>query len=478
MNAKIERISELSQYMSDNDSLSSDLFSYFHMFGTHRTLRRLGMEKSKGVPCSTLLIFLCLFRICGNSIFSFYRNRFYGLATYGKNCFYRLQNMESMDWRRLLLSTGKSFFRLVRKADTEHPELPHVFIIDDTTLEKTGKRMEFIGRVFDHTCHTCVLGYKLLTLSFFDGVSHIPLDFSLHAEKGKKGNYGMSGRELSKRYHKKRLCGTPGKLRSMEVDKPKYETALQMLRRAWKNGIHASYVLMDNWFDSHNFISGIRQVGNGSLHIICTVKKDRSRSFVVDGKRYTAEHIIATRERKYVRMCRTYKCRYILQDALFGEVPVRVFFIQYGKTGEWAVLMTTDRSLNFKKAFEYYQIRWHVEVMYRECKQYLRLGKCQSNDFDAQIADTTLAFMTYTMLSLKKRLSEYATIGELFRPLQRECLAMTLWQRILPLAARILEKIAERAHRSIKELFGKEEDNAQPDWLERLSINYLRTEWG
>lgn len=52
--------------------------------------------------------------------------------------------------------------------------------------------------------------------------------------------------------------------------------------------------------------------------------------------------------------------------------------------------------------------------MYRECKQYLRLGKCQSNDFNAQIADATLAFMIYTMLSLKKRLCEYETFGEFF----------------------------------------------------------------
>ena len=41
---------------------------------------------------------------------------------------------------------------------------------------------------------TC-LGYKLLTLSFFDGKSCIPLDCSLHAEKGKKGDYSLSSKE-------------------------------------------------------------------------------------------------------------------------------------------------------------------------------------------------------------------------------------------------------------------------------------------
>lgn len=163
----------------------------------------------------------------------------------------------------------------------------------------------------------------------------------------------------------------------------------------------------------------------------------------MQGKKYNATSIIASRERLHARTCREYKCRYIRLDAEFSNIPVRLFFIQYGKKGEWTVLLTTDRTLNFKKAFEYYQIRWNVEVMYRECKQYLRLGKCQSNDFDAQIADATLAFMAYTMISLKKRMCEYETFGELFRTLQQECLAMTLWHRVLRQFIQVLQKISQ-----------------------------------
>ncbi|MCR5068510.1 MAG: hypothetical protein K6A78_01685 [Prevotella sp.] len=52
---------------------------------------------------------------------------------------------------------------------------------------------------------------------------------------------------------------------------------------------------------------------------------------------------------------------------------------------------------------KYYQIRWNQEVMYREGKQYLGLGKCQSTDFDTQIADCTLSLLTYTILTLYRR---------------------------------------------------------------------------
>lgn len=472
MNAKIAKLDELSQLIQDKDSLSQDLVSYFRLFGIRSILHRIGMNKSKGSSSYELIILLSIFRICGESIFTFHRNGFYGLCHFGKNCFYRLQNSPLMDWRRLLLSTARSFFALVRKSGAEPAEGPRMFILDDTTLEKTGKCMEFIGRVFDHTSHAYVLGYKLLSLSFFDGVSHIPLDFSIHAEKGKKGNYGMSATELSARYRKKRPSGSPGRSRGIEVAQSKLESALQMLKRAWKHGLRASYVVMDNWFDSHNLISAIRQVGNGGLHVICTVKKSRTRVFTVDGRKFNAAHIIASRERLHARTCRQYKCRYIRLDADFSGNPVRLFFIQCGKQGEWIVLLTTDRSLNFRKTFEYYQARWNVEVMYRECKQYLRLGKCQSNDFDAQIADATLAFMAYTMLSLKKRLCEYETFGELFRSLKKECMAMTLWQRVLRQVMEAFRRVTERTVHKKGSPQGKE-GGSRSTFLEDLLNVYM-----
>ncbi len=79
--------------------------------------------------------------------------------------------------------------------------------------------------------------------------------------------------------------------------------------------------------------------------------------------------------------------------------------------------------------------------MYRESKQYLGLGKCQSTDFDAQIADCTLALATYTILTLYRRFGEYETMGELFRLMQADLMALTLWQRILLIMALILYRL-------------------------------------
>ena len=157
-----------------------------------------------------------------------------------------------------------------------------------------------------------------------------------------------------------------------------------------------------------------------------------------DGKyRHTGKELVALNERKAMT-CRKYKCRYFRKDVVFEGTPIRLFFVQYGKITTWNILLTTDKGLSFIKVFEYYQIRWNQEMMYRESKQYLGLGKCQSTDFDAQIADCTLALATYTILTLYRRFGEYETMGELFRLMQADLMALTLWQRILPIMAQIL----------------------------------------
>jgi hypothetical protein len=66
----------------------------------------------------------------------------------------------------------------------------------------------------------------------------------------------------------------------------------------------------------------------------------------------------------------------------------------------WFLLITTDLSLSFTKAMELYQIRWGIEVLFKECKQYLRLGKAQNTCFCGQIADISLTFITYIIFAL------------------------------------------------------------------------------
>ena len=164
MNAKIALFSELSKFLGDKTSVCSDFLSLLFRFQLGRSLSKLKMEKEKGAKSIELLQYLLIFRLCGQSIHQSLHQQFEELIEGGKNQFYRFLTRPRMDWRRLLLATAKSFFRIVREESVD-AEQERYFILDDTTLEKTGLCMEGISRVFDHVAQKCVLGYKLLMLS-------------------------------------------------------------------------------------------------------------------------------------------------------------------------------------------------------------------------------------------------------------------------------------------------------------------------
>ena len=68
--------------------------------------------------------------------------------------------------------------------------------------------------------------------------------------------------------------------------------------------------------------------------------------------------------------------------------------IKYGRNSAWNILLTTDTTMSFVKAFEVYQIRWNIEVMYKETKQYIPKKDSFDNYTDKRI------------MSIQKKLNE------------------------------------------------------------------------
>ena len=143
MEAKIEKISELSKLLSIKTRMSDDLFHLFGKFGIGHLLSRLSLEKYDGVCASELILFLCLFRIVGESINYICKHKIYELSNQGKNCFYRMMIRPQMDWRRLVNHFALRYMCLLRKyGEAPQSDTTTCFIIDDIVLEKSGVRME------------------------------------------------------------------------------------------------------------------------------------------------------------------------------------------------------------------------------------------------------------------------------------------------------------------------------------------------
>ncbi|MBS3741985.1 MAG: transposase, partial [Candidatus Cloacimonetes bacterium] len=86
--------------------------------------------------------------------------------------------------------------------------------------------------------------------------------------------------------------------------------------------------------------------------------------------------------------------------------------------------------LSFIKMIEIYQIRWSIEVFFKESKQLLGLGRCQANDFDSQIADITITMIQHILLTLRYRFDHYESKGALCKDIEEDIIQYRLSERL------------------------------------------------
>ena len=357
-----------------------------------------------------------------------------------KDAFYRLKNNPGICWRMILWLFGMKFIKLVVSQGENISGAIKCLVLDDSDLAKTGRYIEKISRIFDHVSKRYILGFKLLAMGYWDGVSFIPLDFSLHRERGSNADkpFGLKKKEYKKQYRKKRGKGTHSWERAKEADSTKIESALKMFWRAISQGIKVDYLLMDSWFTCEAFIRAVRKVKKQTVHLIGMYKTPKTK-FNYQGERLT--HSQLRNKLGKAKRCRKLWLHYKEAIVDYNGVPIKMFFSQKGTNGKWRVFITTNTALSFIKMIEIYQIRWTVEVFFREAKQLLGLGKCQSNDFDAQIADTTITMIQYILLTLKYRFEHYETKGALFNHLREGIIDSRLNDRLWALFIELIRLI-------------------------------------
>ena len=79
MKANLENIHDLYNIFCQKNRMNADIIYLFGRLYLSQTLRFLKMEKQQGISASLLIVLLCLFRMCHESIGSFCSHQFYGL---------------------------------------------------------------------------------------------------------------------------------------------------------------------------------------------------------------------------------------------------------------------------------------------------------------------------------------------------------------------------------------------------------------
>jgi len=351
-----------------------------------------------------------------------------------KDVYYRLLGNQKINWRNILLLFVKRYLKL----DNEFSEPTgntKCLIFDDTEIAKTGKAIEGVSKIHSHVTRTFIFGFKLLVAGYWNGSVFIPIDFSFHRENknNKTRKYGLTKKEYRKQKKTKREKGSPVLRRFKELNSKKNDIIVEMFKRINQRQISVNYILIDSWFTTITLLKKLMAV-NGKINIIGMYKYNSKVSI----GQYEKSIKQLRKSKKGIKRSRTTGFYHMSFIGEIDGLKVKIFLTRKGKNGAWHTLISTDTSLSFNHMIEVYNIRWSIEVFFKEAKQLLGLGKSQSTNFDVQVAHVTITMIQYLLISLKYRVEAYETINGLFKNLKQNYIEHKLNERIMSVIIDIL----------------------------------------
>jgi len=420
-----------------NPQTDSTVLRFFRRFELNRILDSCGIRKKKGLPSWDIVLCFISMVFANKSISALDKEE---NLPCGKSSMFRFLDNPRYCWRKVvLLFSVKVLFSFVKPAAGKENKLFEVLIVDDTLYpRKRSKKVELLSRRHDHSNNQYVKGFDLLTVGYSDGISFVPMAFSLQSSQKKSVRLQEACPDIDKRTH-------GGKLRSEAIQgKPK--ALLALLSEISKAGVKTRHILFDSWFGSNSLISDL--MGEGYLPI-CMVKDWKGMKFSLEGESLTLSQLY-----RKVKYRLNYRSRDVMgsvlvslgKDSKGNLCHGHVIFVRNRNKGkrEWLAIVNTDPSLTEREAVRIYGKRWDIEVFFKVCKSVLKLAReLQVRSFDSLVAHTSIVFLRYMLLSCENRLrQDERSHGELFAALCDELEDISLKQAIdllfayLELAAR------------------------------------------
>lgn len=224
-------------------------------------------------------------------------------------------------------------------------------IFDDTNVEKFGKCMEFIHKLFDHAKDRYIMGYNYVLLLAVSDDTVFPISFVLWLPKGHP-DY-RSKNDIAR------------------------DEILLLEKECDKNGycLEEVEILFDSAYCVQKVMKAANDVG---LRIV--TKSGNTHKFEFEGELLTPSKIIEKvkdRQWKYLEANHCYQ-RLSAQHHVYGQVvlTVRRRELKNGKI-IYDVLLCNKSFYNSVRIHKSYKKRWEIEMHFKYYKQYLSLGKTQ-----------------------------------------------------------------------------------------------------
>ena len=141
---------EIENYLiKQRNSFDSQLNSVLSTLNFKTWLCRSNIRKLDGYHASHLLFILLLLPILKlKNIHSFCEKRWQNWSSSRKDTFYRFKRNAKYRWRSFMYKINIEIFK--RLDFDQIPNEEQYFVIDDTNMAKTGKKIENVSWIFDH----------------------------------------------------------------------------------------------------------------------------------------------------------------------------------------------------------------------------------------------------------------------------------------------------------------------------------------
>ena len=391
-------------YHHSCEAASSKIQRFFAEFHVGQILRSCNAYKLRGF--AVMAIFLVAFEAV------FQRRSFYQRKKdapesipFERDTFYRFLNSCAIHWRKFTLLLGTAIIQKAIAPLTSGARR-NVLIIDDSLFSRNrSKKVELLARVYDHVSGTYMKGFRMLTLGWSDGNTFLPLSHCLLSSSSKQQQLQGASEDIDPR-------SNGGKQRKLAQCKAP-EVVLTLLQEAREAGAPAQHVLFDSWFCSPASLHQIHELG---YDVIARVKKSEKMHFCFQGRMQDVMAIYRSQKKRRGRSA--YLLSVEAEAVKDGErLPVRLVYVRNkNKRSDYLVLVSTDLTLSEEEIIQTYGKRWSIEVFFKMCKSYLKLGKeTRSISYDALTAHTAIIFARYMMLALEQRRNmDERSLGELF----------------------------------------------------------------
>lgn len=267
---------------------------------------------------------------------------------------------------RLVLGilSHRKIHRMIRKNPGKN-----ILVVDDSPLEKSGKRMQGISKLYNSSKKGFYQGFEMVALTMSAKKSAFLLDFML-----KPGS------------HKPVVKKTSAKKSSTT----KLTLAADMIAQAIASGIPARMVTFDLWYTAVSFLEKM-----AALNLIFVAPLKKNRIVLYQGKRKKVTYFVQRCQRT-----NEWGTIFLVDLPRFGPVRLAAFKRRLkNKKTCIEILITNGDKLSSQRMLSIYQKRWTIETLFREAKQSFGLESFHNQNHHATVAH--LCFSLIAMLFIR-----------------------------------------------------------------------------